>query len=89
MSSTPTVPAIQSRTRGDDPWAARVANGDWARITDEINEYGGALLDSHRRGEGIALILHNTGAYRGRPVLVRPQFCVCPGAEQRSAQRDP
>jgi hypothetical protein len=44
MTGTPTVPETQSRTRGDDPWAARVANGDWGRITDEINEYGGALL---------------------------------------------
>lgn len=26
------------------PWAGRVASGDWAAITDELNEYGGALL---------------------------------------------
>jgi uncharacterized protein len=44
MSSTPAVPETENRTRVDDPWAARVANGDWSRITDEINEYGGALL---------------------------------------------
>lgn len=44
MSTTPMIPATHSPTRGDDPWTARVANGNWARITDEINEYGGALL---------------------------------------------
>lgn len=27
-----------------DPWCDRVESGDWAAITDEVNEYGGALL---------------------------------------------
>jgi hypothetical protein len=27
-----------------NPWHARVADGDWEAITDEVNEYGGALL---------------------------------------------
>lgn len=29
---------------GDDLWRERVDHGDWASITDEINEYGGAML---------------------------------------------
>lgn len=31
-------------TRTNDVYANRVATGDWAAITDEVNEYGGALL---------------------------------------------
>jgi len=27
-----------------DPWRVRVEEGDWSAITDEVNEYGGALL---------------------------------------------
>lgn len=27
-----------------DPWEARVDSGDWGAITEEVNEYGGALL---------------------------------------------
>ena len=52
MSSTHPASETKSRTstahsgltQGGDPWAARVASGDWGRITDEINDYGGALL---------------------------------------------
>ena len=30
--------------RTSDPWRARVEAADWTAITDEVNEYGGALL---------------------------------------------
>jgi uncharacterized protein len=36
-----TVPALGATA---DPWAHRVAAGDWDHVTAEINEYGGALL---------------------------------------------
>jgi len=31
-------------TTDPDPWQARVDSGDWAVITAELNEYGGARL---------------------------------------------
>jgi hypothetical protein len=31
-------------TTAIDHWADRVDSGDWDRITEELNEYGGALL---------------------------------------------
>jgi len=27
-----------------DPWRERIESADWAAVTDEVNEYGGALL---------------------------------------------
>jgi hypothetical protein len=35
---------IKSGVNDDNPWQARVSTGDWAAITEELNEYGGALL---------------------------------------------
>jgi len=31
-------------TTATDPWAQRVASGDWDAITDELNDHGGAVL---------------------------------------------
>ncbi len=33
-----------TRRRASDPWHTRVEAADWTAITDEVNEYGGALL---------------------------------------------
>ncbi|MPZ48883.1 MAG: proline hydroxylase [Dehalococcoidia bacterium] len=35
---------ISEKTPALDPWRERVDSGDWEAITNEINEYGGALL---------------------------------------------
>jgi hypothetical protein len=39
-----------------DPWQARVDGGDWAHITDELNEYGCALTPQLLTGEETARI---------------------------------
>ena len=39
MTTTTTTTAMQS-----SQWTDRVEAGDWDRITEEVNEYGGALL---------------------------------------------
>jgi hypothetical protein len=44
-------PAKKTQT---DPWAARVESGDWDAITQEVNEYGGALLPRLLTGEETA-----------------------------------
>ena len=39
MTTTTTTTAMQS-----SQWTDRVEAGDWDRIAEEVNEYGGALL---------------------------------------------
>jgi hypothetical protein len=71
------VPATPNRTRGDDPWAARVANGDWVRITDEINEYGGALLPQLLTAEetvGIRTMYADDARFRSTVNMGRHRF---------------
>lgn len=36
--------SAQKKTPSADPWRERVESADWAAVTDEVNEYGGALL---------------------------------------------
>ena len=44
-SMTSTTPAVHgAEAAGLGSWESRVAAGDWARITTELDEYGGALL---------------------------------------------
>ena len=36
--------SAQKNPPSADPWRERVESADWAAVTDEVNEYGGALL---------------------------------------------
>ncbi|MDP5228605.1 MULTISPECIES: 2OG-Fe(II) oxygenase [Arthrobacter] len=35
---------MNAKRKIQDPWRDRVASADWTAVTDEVNEYGGALL---------------------------------------------
>jgi hypothetical protein len=53
--------------RGLDPWQQRVNAGDWAAITAELNEHGGALLPqllTAAEAEGIRALYDDAGQFR-------------------------
>lgn len=61
-----------------DVWADRVASGDWGAITEEVNEYGGALLPqlltAEEAGEIRSLYDDQTGMFRTTVDMGRHRF---------------
>lgn len=61
-----------------DVWADRVASGDWGAITEEVNEYGGALLPqlltAEEAGEIRSLYDDQTGGFRTTVDMGRHRF---------------
>jgi hypothetical protein len=61
-----------------DVWADRVASGDWGAITEEVNEYGGALLPqlltAEEAGQIRSLYDDQTGVFRTTVDMGRHRF---------------
>jgi len=61
-----------------DVWADRVASGDWGAITEEVNEYGGALLpqllSAEEAGQIRSLYDDQTGVFRTTVDMGRHRF---------------
>jgi len=61
-----------------DVWADRVASGDWGAITEEVNEYGGALLPrlltAEEAGEIRGLYDDQNGVFRTTVDMGRHRF---------------
>ena len=61
-----------------DVWADRVASGDWGAITEEVNEYGGALLPqlltAEEAGEIRCLYNDQNGVFRTTVDMGRHRF---------------
>jgi uncharacterized protein len=61
-----------------DLWADRVASGDWGAITEEVNEYGGALLPqlltAEEAGEIRGLYDDRNGVFRTTVDMGRHRF---------------
>jgi len=59
-------------------WADRVASGDWGAITEEVNEYGGALLpqllSAEEAGQIRSLYDDQTGVFRTTVDMGRHRF---------------
>jgi uncharacterized protein len=61
-----------------DVWADRVASGNWGAITEEVNEYGGALLpqllSAEEAGQIRSLYDDQTGVFRTTVDMGRHRF---------------
>jgi uncharacterized protein len=61
-----------------DVWADRVASGNWGAITEEVNEYGGALLpqllSAEQAGQIRSLYDDQTGVFRTTVDMGRHRF---------------
>ena len=63
--------------RTSDPWRARVEAADWTAITDEVNEYGGALLPqllTPTETERIRRLYDEDGLFRSTVTMGRYRF---------------
>jgi hypothetical protein len=62
----------------EDVWSHRVDSGDWAAITDEVNEYGGALLprllDEEETQQIRGLYADRDGVFRTTIDMARYRF---------------
>ena len=63
--------------RRADPWRARIEAADWTAITDEVNEYGGALLPqllTSTEAERIRQLYDEDGLFRSTVTMGRYRF---------------
>lgn len=78
MNTTAAIGKRPNTTRSNtDPWRERVESGDWAAITEEINEYGGALLPpllTHQEAVRIRELYERDEVFRSTVVMGRHRF---------------